>query len=91
MARGSSSPLGSSPTERSGHLRHTDARRRILVSGHPVQWSPAGREWIEAEWHTEVAMRNYRIVASVLILVSLISVPARAGGGEKVEALKLGP
>ena len=33
MAQSSSGLLGSSPTERPGYLRHTDARRRTLVSG----------------------------------------------------------
>ena len=33
MAQSASGLLGSSPTERPGYLRHTDARRRTLVSG----------------------------------------------------------
>ena len=33
MAQSSSGLLGSSPTERPGYLRHTDARRRTLASG----------------------------------------------------------
>ena len=52
MARDSSSPLGDTPKGQSGYLRHTDACRRTLVSGHPVQGSPAGREPIEVEDHT---------------------------------------
>ena len=33
MAQSASGLLCASPTERPGYLRHTDVRRRILVSG----------------------------------------------------------
>ena len=47
MAQSASGLLGSSPTERLGYLRHTDARRRTLVSGLPLSNPSRGDNGLE--------------------------------------------